>query len=337
MQRTQLIVALTVACSLVAGCPPSTGEGVSACRGDGDCPASFPRCRADMRCWSTPDPSPDAFVSLPDAGADANAMDARTPQDSGSDAGDDAGSDAGNDAGNDAGSDAGNDAATPRFALSFDGTDDQVQFPTDLGSHVAAFTLEVWARPTSSAPGSAAGEGGVLFEHAGGCTGDFSLEWSGNVERQPHRYRMWVYPTTGCGHQVSAEASFTTPIGSWHHVAGVFDGGAVRLYVDGVMAASVVQSDPISWAASMGHWAGRDGRDSRPTRGAFIGEIDEIRVSSTARYSGTGFVPPTHLDPDSSTVAAWLFDEGTGATTVDASGHGYGGTITGASWVAATR
>lgn len=234
----------------------------------------------------------------------------------------------------------GGSVSTPRFALSFDGgadgTADQVQFPTDIGAYDTAFTFEAWVMPTSDTPGSSEGEGGYIFAHRKGCQ-DFALEWSGNVERLPSRYRLWVYPTSGCGSQVSAEASFTSSIDAWHHVAGVFDAGSVRIYVDGVLGASVSQPNPISWAGALGNWAGHDGADARPQRSAFIGAIDEIRLSSAARYSGSSFVPPRHLEADADTVAAWLFDEGAGTTTADSSGHGYDGTISGASWVVSTR
>ena len=170
------------------------------------------------------------------------------------------------------------------------------------------------------------------------ATEEFSLEWSGFVERQPDRFRFWVYPDAGCGFQVSAESSFTSAVGVWHHVAGVFDAGAVRLYVDGTLAASVVQLNPISWTpAIFGHWAGRDGLDARPNRGAFIGEIDEIRVSRTARYSGATIAPPPHLFADADTVAAWLLEEGTGAIVAADAMSGVEGTVTGATWVVSSR
>ncbi len=75
---------------------------------------------------------------------------------------------------------------------------------------------------------------------------------------------------------MAAEAASTSTVGEWHHVAGVFEDGAMRLYVDGALAASATQPTAPSWTANLlGHWAGRDGADSRPTRSGFIGEIDE--------------------------------------------------------------
>lgn len=43
---------------------------------------------------------------------------------------------------------------------------------------------------------------------------------------------------------------------------------------------------------------------------------DGTLISGVARYAPAfAFTPPEHLDADASTVASWLFDEGTGTTT----------------------
>ena len=51
------------------------------------------------------------------------------------------------------------------------------------------------------------------------------------------------------------------------------------------------------------------------------GDLDEFRLSSSARYVAT-FTPPTSLVSDASTQVLWLFDEGSGSTSADMSGHG---------------
>jgi len=80
--------------ALLAGCAPEIPDGYYACNGDTECPEGL-ICRADGRCWRTPD------------ALDAGARDAApTP--------DDAAVDAGLDAGDlDAGTDAGGDACVP--------------------------------------------------------------------------------------------------------------------------------------------------------------------------------------------------------------------------------
>ena len=77
--------------------------------------------------------------------------------------------------------------------------------------------------------------------------------------------------------------------------------------------------------------------NSRPTRGAFIGEIDAIRISATARYAGATLAVPTRLEPDTDTIALWQFDEGAGTTTRDETAFMRDGTIRGATWVLSDR
>lgn len=275
-------------------------------------------CGADLSCVGS------ACVAMSvDAGV---ALDAESEPDSGISEG------------ADASVDASRDATTPatRFALAFDGgsdgTADEVEFPLSIGNVGTRFTFEAWVRPTDVT--TAYDTGGIIFIHRATCS-DFELRYS---SRDDGHFDWHVYPASGCDERVLIYASTPSAINVWHHVAGVFDDGTMRLYVDGALAASGVQSNPISWTTGLfGHWAGRDGADARADRGAFIGEIDEIRVSRTARYSGASFVPPAHLDPDADTVAAWLFDEGTGTTTADASPSAFDGTIRGARWVASTR
>jgi hypothetical protein len=247
----------------------------------------------------------------------------------------DASFDAGTDAGaNDAGVDAGDVA---RYALAFDGDGDAVVFPTNIGDLGTTFTVETWVKPTSTA-GGLSGEGGLVFMHRADCT-DFGIEWSGNGDgRTPGTFKFRVYPDNNCPGWVVAQSPTESPIDMWHHVAGVFDGGDLRLYVDGSLVAMANQPAAISWTTNLvGHFAGHDASHPDSRRWGFIGEIDEIRVSDSALYSGATITPPAHFTDEADTIALWLFDEGTGGTTADGSGNAFNGTIQHATWVTSTR
>ncbi len=116
---------------------------------------------------------------------------------------------------------------------------------------------------------------------------------------------------------------YTTAIGSttvttnvWHHVAGVFDGNQIRVYLDGQLDGSLSTTNgPASGTSPLN--IGK----STYTSYYFGGLIDEVRISAVALYS-SNFAPG--LGPASNTRALWRFD---GQTTNDTSGTGNHGTL----------
>ncbi|MEQ8766462.1 MAG: LamG-like jellyroll fold domain-containing protein [Planctomycetota bacterium] len=104
------------------------------------------------------------------------------------------------------------------------------------------------------------------------------------------------------GRYVAAEGEKgSLPEGRWVHVAGVFDGQEVRLYVDGQKVASQAGSgartrnDHPLYVGADPDWAGR------PV--SFLGgTVDEIRLSTVARYEGASFSPSEQFEHDAETV-----------------------------------
>ncbi|MFO1031221.1 MAG: LamG domain-containing protein [Planctomycetota bacterium] len=118
-----------------------------------------------------------------------------------------------------------------------------------------------------------------------------------------------------------ATAKSAAPVlraGTWHHIAGVFDGREVRAYVDGVL----VGSAPGSGARrpnDLPLFVGADPTGKGKPGSWFRGRIDDVRVSKVARYQGERFVPPTQLLLDADTVLALPCDVDFGPWTADAS------------------
>jgi hypothetical protein len=119
--------------------------------------------------------------------------------------------------------------------------------------------------------------------------------------------------------------------GEWAHVAGVYADGEVRLYVDGELIGSkaVPPVDEMGSATDMNIGGRIHGSNSF---GAFKGQIDEVRISNTTRYTDN-FTPSRRYDSDEHTLALYHFDEGSGDVLKDSSGNGHHGKITGAKWV----
>jgi hypothetical protein len=115
----------------------------------------------------------------------------------------------------------------------------------------------------------------------------------------------------------------TVTLNVWHHVAAIYDGSQMRVYLDGALDGS----QPYTWTPPNISTLFRIGRETyiyAPFN--YNGQIDEVRVSAGARYTGN-FSAQKHLTADATTKGLWRFD---GQTANDSSGNGNNGTLNGA-------
>ena len=103
----------------------------------------------------------------------------------------------------------------------------------------------------------------------------------------------------------------------WYHIAGVYDGQEVRLYIDGQLVASERGSgrrDTNAFPLMVGSDVNSSGKPTSP----FNGMIDEVRLSSGTRYQGGSFSPARwHKDDDQTRlllhmngqIGPWIFDD----------------------------
>ncbi len=118
-----------------------------------------------------------------------------------------------------------------------------------------------------------------------------------------------------------ASASATGAVlrpGTWHHVAGVFDGKQVRVYVDGKLVASQPGKGRRR-TNQLPLFLGADTDKNGGPTSHFAGLIDEVRLSKVARYVGDSFVPPAKHIPDEDTVLLIPCDRDFGPWTIDRS------------------
>lgn len=108
--------------------------------------------------------------------------------------------------------------------------------------------------------------------------------------------------------------------GRWHHVAGVFDGREVRLYVNG----QLVDAKPGAGKRTLNALPliiGGDVNGSGGMTSPFAGQIDGLRLSKVARYAGEHFTPARRPASDADAVLLLNFDGQVGAWVFDESGR----------------
>ena len=117
--------------------------------------------------------------------------------------------------------------------------------------------------------------------------------------------------------EVEAPRALLEP-GRWHHLAGVYDGAEVRLYVDGERVAAA----PASGARTTNRLPlliGADVDGAGEATSCFPGRIDEVRLSRVARYAGERFDPARRHPPDADAALLLHLDAELGPLLLDAS------------------
>jgi hypothetical protein len=145
--------------------------------------------------------------------------------------------------------------------LNFDGSDDYVEVPhsTSLNIGDSGITLEAWIK----ADAFPSGDRWQII----GKADAYALQVSDGG-----KVRVWLGPLTT---YVQTD-SIVLQINTWHHIAGVYDGTSVKIYVDGVLKKEVSKTG--NQATSTNNlFIG-----ARVPSGYFNGIIDEPRIWNIA-------------------------------------------------------
>jgi len=178
-------------------------------------------------------------------------------------------------------------------------------------------TFEAWIKPIRSD-----NYGTILNKAVGLCKDDWVLSQTPSLGIE---FRL----ANSCtGNNRFVEQRNVLTLGRWHHVAGVWDGDSIRLFLDGrQLLRSRYDGAPSANEIDMSigannHWDGN--------HVSFKGYIDEVRFSNAPRYI-SDFVPALRFGSDEHTVLLFHFDEGTGKVLFDSSTsrlRAYGESIT---------
>lgn len=139
--------------------------------------------------------------------------------------------------------------------------------------------------------------------------------------------------------QTSFFVAVPVTTGTFHHVAFVRDGNEERLYLDGQRVGTRSAVGDIDDAADTTPAVGAQFFQNTSFMSAsFLGDIDTLRISSVARYSGDSFSAPVgDLTSDAATQLLYNFNAAdlVAGQLTDLSGNGRTGTL-GAGFAGAT-
>ena len=207
-----------------------------------------------------------------------------------------------------------------RFSLHFNGIDDTVEAVYDYRRPSDPLTIECWADISEESMNDQFSSTVIYDLHS-------HLRATYCVLRN-HRVHVYYYEGAWTWHAFSPEL---TP--GNHHIAGVFDGTTLSVFVDGQVPEKVSkQRSPreARYLRSLFRIGTGSIIEDGQHRG-FQGNVSQLRISEEKMYE-TAFQPPPLLTQHESTVALYRFEQGNGNLLHDISGMHNHGRIIGAAW-----
>jgi hypothetical protein len=202
-------------------------------------------------------------------------------------------------------------------ALDFDGTNNLVKVADAADLDLTkTFTLEAWVKPDSVAATRP-----VIAKGVNSPLNGYTL----GLDETTAKPRGWIASE---GSFKSAAAPSGVSTGAWSHLAATYDGKWLRVYVNGELEESKETTLGAGVTAAnleIGH--------SVFSSSYFDGLIDEVRVyDEVLNENQVEGDMDTRVGLDQAPVAAYSFDEGSGASVRDHA-RNHDGEIEGARWV----
>ena len=199
-------------------------------------------------------------------------------------------------------------------ALSLCGNNEYVSLPSGIVSGLSDFTISAWVNPSANTAWSR------VFDFGTG-TGDYMF-LTLNAGGGPLRFAI---TTSGAGGEQQINGTGELPLNTWSHVAVTLSGTTGTLYVNGTAVGT--NNDMTLTPADLGdtnqNWIGRSQYPADPY---LDGAVDDFQIYDSA-LTAAQVSALAGGQPGAGDVASYKFDEASGATAVDSSGHGRNGTI----------
>jgi hypothetical protein len=220
--------------------------------------------------------------------------------------------------------------------LELNGNGDYVILPRVYFDGRPPWTLEAIVKPveidaSNPATGSPAGWTSLISATDGGSIGLDSIRRRWSIEL----YTAGIPGAEWIDNYASASARTEVALGKWQHVAGVWDGKELRLYLDGelhdtrggVHYCSTIAFSPLFLGADPSNLA----YGAEVAEGYLHGRLRDARISQAVEYTDS-FAPPERLEKTPGTIGLYDFTIDTGHYAIDRSGHGNHGIIMGAKY-----
>ena len=214
-------------------------------------------------------------------------------------------------------------ADTNGYALQFDGTDDLLNCGNGSSLQITGNKITLEALINVNEFKSQPFAGSVIVKDQGSNSSGYMIRCGGNGI-------INFNIGNGSWHEINTPAN-SVAVNSWHHVAATYDGTAMKIYVDGELAAQTNIILTIANANNsnllLGESPGFPGR-------VFNGKIDEVRIWNVSRTQlqiqstmNTILTGEYYSTSDSGLVGYWRLDEGSGQTTQDLSVYSNNATL----------
>jgi hypothetical protein len=203
------------------------------------------------------------------------------------------------------------------FSLGYDGSDDYVSVDNDKLSPDSALTVAFQFKTTESSS----------LQY---MIGDENNSSGYSVHMRPDGTLWFQMRESGGFRQVKTTQAYDDT--TWHHVAAVWNGGLMNLYVDGDTVSYSKQDSVTNFVQSTQNMIfGR--RSTGPY--FFQGNLDLVMIwhEALSLYSIQERMNAV-FNPSAETnlTGYWRFDKGSGTTAIDLSGLGNHAAISGAAW-----
>ena len=213
---------------------------------------------------------------------------------------------------------------TTQSCVALDGTGDYLSIPdhADWSFGGGDFTLETWVRFESFG-----GDISTFIQQGGEDSGtnlSFNFDYYGNTLRLR-------YSEDGVedGGSTLVTAAWTPSLNIWYHVAISVSGDDLKFWADGVQVGSTEDFSGITlFSSTDALWVGAARSSGAAVNYELNGDLTQVRVSDTARYT-SGFTPATERHTsDANTLLLIHGDENSGGTAAFTDSGNTGHTVT---------